>query len=221
MAGLLVIASGTKGRPLALYEAGASAGLLLVLDRYSYRLGETAAGDQASPVVVAPKWEGASPRATEFTIQRRQGSDLDPLDVTKEEHRERLLAYIWPDQPERLARVEAAIALAAQDPPRIDRAEAASWVERTIDPAPEPGIVRVLMHAVALQYAPEETRSRVAAYAARAGERATDEAPFAWLRFEADPEDEEGRLRLNLWPTGEEAELAVGDTHAERLRWTG
>jgi len=221
MAGLLVIASRTKGKPLALYEAGASAGLLLVLDRYSYRLGETAAGDQASPVVVAPNWEGTWPRATAFTIQRRKGSDLHPLNVTKEEDRERLLAYIWPDQPERLARVEAAIALAAQDPPRIDRAEAASWVERTIDPAPEPGIVRVLMHAVALQYAPEETQSRVAAHAARVGEQATDEAPFAWLRFEADSENEEGRLRLNLWPTGEEAELAVGDTHAERLRWTG
>src|SRR5437762_2629588 len=80
LAGLLVIAARTNGKPLALYEAGASAGLLLVFDRYSYRLGETATGDQASPVVVAPKWEGASPGATEFTIQSRQGSDLDPLD---------------------------------------------------------------------------------------------------------------------------------------------
>jgi hypothetical protein len=78
-----------------------------------------------------------------------------------------------------------------------------------------------MVHAVALQYAPEETRARVAGHAARVGERATDEAPFAWLRFEADPDDGEGRLRLNLWPSGGEAELATGDTHAERLRWTG
>ena len=221
MAGLLVIAACTRGKPFALYEAGASAGLLLVLDRYHHRLGETEAGVRHSPVVIAPEWEGDSPAAAKLTIQSRRGSDLDPLDVTKDEHRERLLAYVWPDQAERLARVEAAMALAARDPPRIDRADAAEWVERTISPEPEPGIVRVLMHAVALQYAPEETRARVAAHAARVGERASDEAPFAWLRFEADPYDEEGRLRLNLWPDGEEAELALGDTHAECLRWTG
>ena len=94
-------------------------------------------------------------------------------------------------------------------------------MERVIDPEPEPGIVRVLMHAVALQYAPEETRARVKAHASQVGGRATDEAPFAWLRFEADPDEEKGRLRLSLWPGGEEAELATGDTHAERLRWTG
>jgi len=173
-----------------------------------------------SPVVLVPEWEGASPPAAEPTIRSRRGSDLDQLDIAKEEDRERLLAYVWPDQSERLARVEAEIALAARGPPRIDRAEAAGWAERAISPEPEPGVVRVLMHAVALQYAPEETRARVAAHAARVGERATDEAPFAWFRFEADPEDEKGRLHLNLWPGGEEAELAVGDTHAERLRWT-
>jgi hypothetical protein len=221
MAGLLVIAARTEGKPLALFEAGASAGLLLVLDRYRHRLGGTEAGDRQSPVVVAPAWEGPSPPPAEPTIRSRRGSDLDPLDVAKEEDRERLLAYVWPDQAERLARVEAAIALAAADPPRIDRADAAEWAERVIDPEPERGLVRVLMHAVALQYAPEETRARIAAHAARVGERATDEAPFAWLRFESDPDEEEGRLRLNLWPGGREAELARGDTHAERLRWTG
>jgi hypothetical protein len=220
MAGLLVVAARTKGKPLALFEAGASAGLILVLDRYRHRLGGTEAGDRKSPVVVAPAWEGPSPPPGEPTIRSRRGSDLDPLDVAKEEDRERLLAYVWPDQAERLARVEAAIALAAADPPRIDRADAAEWAERVIDPEPEPGLVRVLMHAVALQYAPEETRARIAAHAARVGERATDAAPFAWLRFESDPDEEEGRLRLNLWPGGEEAELAAGDTHAERLRWT-
>jgi hypothetical protein len=41
------------------------------------------------------------------------------------------------------------------------------------------------------------------------------------LRFEVDPDEEKGRLRLNLWPGGEAAELATGDTHAERMRWTG
>ncbi len=76
------------------------------------------------------------------------------------------------------------------------------------------------MHVVAMQYASEETRERIADHAACVGAQATDGAPFAWLRFEADPEfDERGSLRLTLWPSGSEEVLAIGDTHGEKLRW--
>ena len=85
---------------------------------------------------------------------------------------------------------------------------------------PEAGVARVLFHAVAMQYASEETRERIAAHAARVGAQANAGAPFAWLRFEADPEfDEKGSLRLTLWPSGREEVLAIGDTHGEQLRW--
>ncbi len=156
-------------------------------------------------------------------VAHRRGCDLDPLDVTSPADRERLLAYVWPDQADRLARVEAAMDVAAADPPRIERAEAAAWTEAALGPdALEPGVTRVLMHAVALQYAPEETTARIAAHAARVGAAATGEAPFAWLRFEADPEfGERGSLRLTLWPGGGERVLALGDTHGEALRWLG
>ncbi|MBI0534687.1 DUF2332 family protein, partial [Roseomonas sp. KE2513] len=135
--------------------------------------------------------------------------------------RERLLAYVWPDQADRLARVEAAIDLAAADAPRIERADAAVWAEKTLDPQDgEEGVARVLMHAVALQYAPEEAVAWLAAHAARVGAGATERSPFAWLRFEADPTfDERGSLRLTLWPGGKERVLALGDTHAEALEW--
>ena len=222
MAGLLAIAAETGGMPVTLFEVGASAGLLLVLDRYEHRLGGTIAGSPGAPVVLSPAWEGTQPPSgAPVRVLRRHGSDLDPLDVADPADRERLLAYVWPDQPDRIARVEAAIGVAASDPPRLDRAEAAAWTEAVIDPgAAEAGSVRVLMHAVALQYAPEETVARVAAQAARAGARATGAAPFAWLRFEADPEfGEQGSLRLTLWPGGAERVLALGDTHGEKLSW--
>ena len=224
MAGLLAIAAETGGLPFALHEVGASAGLVLVLDRYEHRLGGVAAGTPGAPVKIAPAWDGGSPPATApVRVARRRGCDLDPLDVTKPEDRERLLAYVWPDQADRLARVEAAIGVATADPPRIERAEAAEWTEAAFDPgAAEAGVARVLMHAVAVQYAPEETTSRIAAHAARVGAAATDEAPFAWLRFEADPEfGERGSLRLTLWPGGGERVLALGDTHGEKLHWLG
>jgi hypothetical protein len=220
MAGLLVIAQEVNGLPLALYEVGASAGLLLVLDRYRHCLGETAAGAPDAPVLIRPEWEGSSPPNAQVRIARRQGSDLEPLNVRDQDDRERLLAYVWADQADRLARVEAALKIAEMDPPQLDRAEAAEWAESTIGTEPERGLARVLFHAVAMQYASEETRERIAAHAARVGAHACDGAPFAWLRFEGDPEfDEQGSLRLTLWPGGREEVLATGDTHGERLRW--
>ena len=222
MAGLLVIAAETGGLPLALYESGASAGLVLMLDRYEHHLGGVTTGRPGSHVVIRPAWQGGSPpRVPSTRVLGRQGCDLDPLNVTTKRDRERLLAYVWPDQADRLARVEAAIAIAAAEAPRIDRADAADWVEATLDPnGAEDGVARVLMHAVALQYAPQETLARLAAHVARIGERATDHTPFAWLRFEADPAfDERGSLRLTLWPGGHERVLALGDTHAEGLEW--
>ncbi len=103
-----------------------------------------------------------SPPDAQVQIVRRQGSDLEPLNVRDQDDRERLLAYIWADQTDRLARVEAALEIAASAPPHLDRAEAGAWTERTIDVKPEVGVARVLMHAVAMQYASEETRERIA-----------------------------------------------------------
>ncbi|MBL0406636.1 DUF2332 family protein [Microvirga aerilata] len=219
MAGLLVVAQESKELPLAVYEVGASAGLLLVLDRYRHCLGKTAVGSPDAPVLIEPHWEGSAPPNAHVRIARRHGSDLEPLNVSSQEDRERLLAYIWADQADRLARVEAALEIAAVEPPRLDGAEAAVWAERTINTQPEAGVARVLFHAVAMQYAGEETCERIAAHAARVGAQANDGAPFAWLRFEADPEfNEKGSLHLTLWPGGKEEVLAIGDTHGERLR---
>ena len=79
-------------------------------------------------------------------------------------------------------------------------------------------MTRVLMHAVAMQYAGSKRASAFALMrSASAGKRP---APFAWLRFEADAEfEDQGSLRLTLWPGGTEEVLAIGDTHRERLRW--
>ena len=57
MAGLLAVAAETGGLPLALHEIGASAGLVLVLDRYGHRLGCATAGTpvtHAGPERITP-----------------------------------------------------------------------------------------------------------------------------------------------------------------------
>jgi hypothetical protein len=215
--GMMVLAKET-GLPLSLFEIGCSAGLNLIPDRYAYRLGRTDGGAQGSPVALAPAWTGPAPDGVDPVIAARRGCDRSPLHVTDPAHHERLIAYIWPDQADRLARVEAAIGLARADPPAIDRADAADWVDEMIGAEPRPGMTRVLFHSIAFQYFPEAAQRRIAATMERAGRTATPDTPLAWLAFEH-YRKEAPRLTLRLWPGGGERELARGDAHVHTVNW--
>lgn len=220
MAGLLVLAD-RFGLPFALYELGASAGLNTLLDRYDFQLGETRAGTAGSPVRLAPEWRGASPPAAEVRVVRRRGVDRQPLDPRSVETRARLQAYIWADQRERLARLGAALELAAADPAPVDRADAADWLEARLPPEPEPGVCRVVMHTIAFQYFPPGGQARIAARIEAAGARASAGAPVAWLAYEAGPgPTRRPRLTLRAWPGGgEPVILAEGQPHGAWIDW--
>ena len=215
IAGLLVVAA-RFGLPLRLYELGASAGLNLQLDRYRYDLGGLPAGDPGSPLLLKPDWKGPPPPAAALRIAGRAGVDLNP--VVLPGARERLIAYVWADQAQRLAQLDAALSLAAADPPRLDKADAADWIEAKLPLAPEPGAVRVVMHSVAFHYFPDDTKRRVAAHIEAAGGRATADGPLAWLRFEEQPGDEHFSLRLRTWPGVEEL-LAWTHPHGRSVEW--
>ena len=215
MSGLIVIAA-RFGLPLRLYELGASAGLNLQLDRYRYDLGGLEAGDPASPLLLKPDWKGPPPPEAEVRILGRAGVDLNPVDPRAE--RERLIAYVWAEQAERLARLEAALALAAADPPRIEEGDAADWLESALPLTPEPGVTRVVMHSVAFHYFPDDTKRRVTAYVEAAGAAARADAPLAWLRYEEQPGDGHFSLRLRTWP-GEEELLAWTHPHGRSVEW--
>jgi hypothetical protein len=214
MAGLMVVASRFR-QPIELYELGASAGLNLQLDRYGYDLGGRAAGDPDSLVRLGPDWTGPPPPAGQVRIASRRGVDLNPLDVRD---RDRLLAYIWPDQPRRLAAAAAALDIAAADPPPVDAGDAADWIEARLDPAGPRGLTRAVIHSVAFQYFPPRVQTRIAGHIERAGAGATAQSPLAWLRFEKLPQDDGYSLRLRLWP-GEEGLLATAHPHASTVRW--
>lgn len=219
MAGLLTIAARYPDRRFALFEVGASAGLNLLLDRYRFRLGDTEAGDPASPLLLVPEWEGRSPPPDQVTIASRRGVDLHPLDLGLAEHRERLLAYVWPDQAARLAALRTALDLAEQAPPAIDRGDAADWTEQHFGLG-EPGVIPVLTHTIAFHYFPAETQTRIANHLARLGATATPEQPIAWLRYEFDrAQGDLPALTLTAWPDGGQETLAVGHPHGRMLKW--
>lgn len=218
-AGLVEIARRT-GCALVLHEIGASAGLNLMLDRFSYRLGGRELGDLGSPVRLEPGWTGPAPAGSEPRIVSRRGCDLSPLDVTREEHRQRLAAYIWADQSERLRRLEAAIAIARRNPPELEGCDAADWIERRIGATGEPGVAQVVMHSITFQYFPAESQERIRSHLEAAGAMATAGSPLAWLAFEQRG-DGGPALSLRLWPGGEEVVLARADAHGRQLRWLG
>ena len=79
-------------------------------------------------------------------------------------------------------------------------------------------MTRVVLHSVAFVYFPAETQERIEAMMAERAQRATPDAPLAWLAYEADAQDK-FTLRLRLWPGGEERLLARCHPHGARIEW--
>ena len=217
MPGLMVVAAAT-GLPLRLFELGASGGLNLRLDRYAYDLGGARSGPADAPIVLAPAWTGPPPPAAVVAVATRAAVDLAPVDVARA--RDRLLAYVWPDQPERAARLAAAIDAFVADPAPIARADAADWVEAHV--ALLPGTATVVLHSIAFQYFPPASQARIAAHMATTEVAATAAAPLAWLRFEMPPGPPAlPELRLTLWPGGDDRLLARAHPHGASVEWLG
>ena len=218
--GFLQIAKET-GLPLRLLEIGASAGLNAVWDRYHYKFGAADWGDRQSAVRIAPRWEGPLPPLdARVRVIERLACDMAPVDLEDPAQRLRLRAYVWADQPERLSRLESAISLARAYGPRVDRADAADWVGARLQ-EPVEASATVVYHSIMWQYLPAQTQADITASLERAGERATDAAPLAWLRFEPLHPESRPELRLTLWPGAREVRLAVAHPHGSSVRWSG
>lgn len=215
MSGLLVVAD-LFPQPVELLELGASAGLNLLLDRYGHDLGGVRAGDPESALQLKPEWKGAPPPDAPVEVARRRGVDLHPLDSGRDG--DRLLAYVWPDQERRLAQLEAALAIAAGEPPEVEQGDAADWVEARLAERQEAGVTRVVLHSIAFQYFPEATKARIEAAMEATGTQASFAAPLAWLRYEHEG-GERIELRLRAWPSGEERLLAHCHPHGSKVEW--
>jgi len=220
MAALLLLAQEYR-LPFELIELGASAGLNQNLDRFGYRLGETRAGDEASPLQLAPAWEGGSPPPGEVRVVSRCAIDQSPVPVADPAQRERLMAYCWADQAERMQRLEAALALAAAHPPQVRQGDAADFVEAVLaEPQPE-GICRVIFHTIFWTYVPADKQARVRAALAKAVKVLLTERPLAWARYELNGQGTERPGRRRARPGGRERHLATGHPHGSRIVWHG
>jgi len=213
--------AGRTGLPLSIREIGSSAGLNLGFDRYGYDYGAFAWGRPDAEVKISCEWRGeVEPLAGAIEVADRRGCDIHPIDARDPAARGRMLAYIWPDQADRLARAEAALNLAAQLGPRVEAIDAALFAERELS-AGAPGTALVLAHTIFWQYLQAPTKAAIRAAIAEAAARATKASPFAWLRLEAEAEERRGAvLRLSLWPDGPVDDvLASASFHGQWIEW--
>ncbi|MGI3782219.1 MAG: DUF2332 domain-containing protein [Janthinobacterium lividum] len=139
------------GRPLALLEAGASAGLCLYPDRYDYAwppLGSL--GGSGGPLLTAAA-SGPLPVPTRpVEVAWRGGIDLQPVDLSDDRAIAWLQTCVWPEQQERRDRLRAAVAIARADPPTVVRGDLLDLLPDQVAAAGEHGPVVVFHTAVAL-----------------------------------------------------------------------
>jgi hypothetical protein len=219
LGGCLSIAETTK-LPLELIEIGSSAGLNLTFDRYRYDLGVGAWGRDDAPVRIASRWRGLpAPLSTPLMVSGRSGCDVTPLDPGSPADRARLLSYIWPDQFERLARAEAALAAASRSEVRVDKADAGDWLASRLNEADPSGRTRVVFHTIVWQYLPAATKERIKPIIHDAGGRAATVGPLAWLCMEPDAVDGSAAVRVTIWPGGKTTRLGRADYHGRWSAW--
>jgi len=217
----LMVAARDIALPFELIELGSSAGLNLNLAHYGYDLGGLTSGDPASLVQLRPEWRGPMPEPADVRIVSARGVDIDPLDIRKADARERLMAFVWADNGERMDRLAAAIRIAEMHPPRIDRADAAEWIEARLAEPQAAGVTRAVFHSIVLQYLPPDGRERVHGAIEDAGRHATAERPLAHIAFEWDTARNCAGLTLTLWPGGSVRRLADCQAHGAWIAWQG
>lgn len=113
--------------PVGLLEVGASAGLCLYPDRWSYSWTTTdqatVTAGSAAPTLRADV-SGPAPLPGDVPeVTWRGGIDLNPLDAADPETCRWLLTLVWPEHEDRRARLDEALDIARREPPELWRGD--------------------------------------------------------------------------------------------------
>ena len=168
-----------------LVDLGTSAGLNLQMLRYHYRWGDTEWGPD-SKVRLSTENRGRPVTPRPVTNVTRTGLDLQPLDATDPEDRLWLEALVWPEQHDRRQRLQAALALAAADPPRLVAGDAIETLADVVAalPAADPVVV---VNSFVLNQLPPERRDLLAdVFTDLRQSRAVYRVSMEWLTADED-----------------------------------
>jgi len=207
---VLVPALGLLAGPLTLVEIGASAGLCLYPDRYSYRFGAHRIDplDGPSEVVIDCATEGDVALPSHLPeIAWRAGVDLNPLDVTNPDDLAWLEVLVPPEADDRRERIRAAAAIAREDPPHLT-----TRLDDALRDVPQNATL-VIITMGTLVYLKRAEREALAATIRATGAH--------WLSFEAagmldiTADEAPGTFVLTL----DNRILATADPHGRSITW--
>ena len=177
---------------------------------------------------IVPEWrgEGSPPAPPEgFEIVSVHGCDVQPIDLTDPASALKLKAYVWPDAQERMQRIDAAIALASDNPPDLVKMDAGPFVDECLAAPQAEGTTRAMFHSIMWQYMPAATQDAITAAMDAAGAQATPEKPLAWVSLETDPATFRHELKVRYWNGGRDdgatTLLAHAHPHGAWVEWGG
>lgn len=196
-AALLPALAGIDG-PIALLEVGASAGLCLYPDRYSYRYRGVAGEilhdprDGASSVVLESELRGPHvPPLRHPEIVWRAGIDLAPLDPAAPATASWLTALVWPGEIGRADRVRSALRIAAADPPLMFAGDGVEQLAHAVAAAP-PDATLVVQTPGVLAHVGWRARHALIEKVSAAGRWITLDAPSLHEGWRGGPIDDSG-----------------------------
>jgi len=146
--------------PIALVEAGASAGLCLFPDRWGYEWVTPEGVVRLGPEQPRQRClvEGPAPLPDRLPdVAWRGGVDLNPLDVTDPDATAWLTNLVWPEHDDRRAQLRRAIEVAAAEPPPIERGDLLERLPDLVARASRHG-TGVVFHSAVIAYLEEEQR---------------------------------------------------------------
>lgn len=157
------------GRPVGLLEVGASAGLCLYPDRWSYAWSTDRGmvrAVAASPTLRADV-SGPAPLPSDVPeVAWRGGIDLNPLDAADPDTARWLVTLVWPEHEQRRAQLELALDIARREPPDLRRGDLLIELPRLVTEAlaalPD-DVPLIVFHSAVIAYLEDADRSRFAA----------------------------------------------------------
>jgi hypothetical protein len=208
-------------QPLALLEVGASAGLCLLPDFYGYDYGGRVLrhdGELATPSFPCAVTGAAPIPQTLPRVAWRAGVDLNPVDISDPSQVAWLEALVWPEQTERLARLRAAIEIAAAKKPRLVEGDLRRDLARLAGEMPRDA-TRVIFHTAVLPYvtSPDERAEFARSAASLSDVWISNEAPrvFPDIAARAGTPGPPGHFLLAVNGTP----VAWTDPHGASLEW--
>lgn len=171
--------------PVGLVELGASAGLLLGVDRYRVGLGDLVTGPADSAVRCHGEDRSRDPLRSLLIppIAPRVGVDLHPVSLDDDEAVRWLQACLWPDVPGRLERFRAAVDVLRDGPPQLVEGDIVDALPTAAEAALSAGPARhlVVLTSWALTYVHRTRRDQLAEHLAQV---AADGTPVSWVSAE-------------------------------------